>query len=169
MKRMRCSGNRDYILQKPFATRTPSTTPWSPSLPEGGLDYTSPPSHKQTTFIRRGGVSPPVINTNRRKTAGAEGFPNANTVSIWGSEQTPALRQKSNVHLYNRNKQIAVGGDVPDAPYKTITANLTSISETNISYASLREGGGTRSVTEGVCVTNVYRKPHLCKTRKPFG
>ena len=40
-------------------------------------------------------------------------------------EQAPALRQKSNVHLYNRNKQITVGGDVPDAPFKTITANLT--------------------------------------------
>ena len=118
VKRMRCSGNSDYILQKPFATRTPSTTPWSPSLPEGGLDYTSPPSHKQTTFIRRGGVSPPVINTNRRKTAGADGFPNANTVSIWGSEQTPALRQKSNVHLYCQNGQIAVGDGASTSHYK---------------------------------------------------
>ena len=35
------------------------------------------------------------------------------------------------LHLYHINKQIAVGGDVLDAPFKTIIANLTSIGETN--------------------------------------
>ena len=43
--------------------------------------------------IRRGGVSPPTTNAYRKQTAGA----------------SPRPTTKSNVHLYNRNKQIAVG------------------------------------------------------------
>ena len=90
---MRCPEDRDYFFrkpfvfsgrrrrrplricvptvcpQKPFVTRTPSTTPWSPFLPEEGLDYTSP--------------------------------------------------------LYPKRTPIFVGGDVPDAPFKTIISNLT--------------------------------------------
>ena len=55
--------------QKPFVTLTPSTTPWSPSLPEGGLDYTSPLSSETSHFLRRGRRPRRPVSTSFSQTA----------------------------------------------------------------------------------------------------
>ena len=51
-------------LQKPFVTRAPSTTPWSPFLPEEGKGYASPLSPKRmSTLVGEGSPLPPQTPT----------------------------------------------------------------------------------------------------------
>ena len=152
-----------------FAFYNPSTTTWSPSLctreawrnnvsvgrgrhldaPFKTITANLTSIAKTNTNIGRGGVSPPAIPF-KTITANPTAITKTNTdIGRGGACSSRHKRPPQTSSLSPKRTSIFVGVSPPAIPFKTITANLTAITETN---TNIGRGGVSPPVT------NAYRK-----------